>query len=1617
MGVEVDSKQAVAQAKIAAAEASKVAIVRMQADIDTSKVATAVAEATAAGSSKGVTVGVGADTTEAEQDVDKFKNDQEKKNPVKLPFGIDPKGLNQAGTALAKLSKVPAIAGGVFLLGTAIVQVGGGLIAMTSAASQAVGVLAAIPNLVGVAAQGAASLLIGFSGVGNAVGLMAKAEDAANASTAGTGAQAKATARAVESAARQRERAAQSVKDAQQSLADAQKAADDQAIMGARAVADARQALADARESAAEQTRAAIETVSDAEWSLARAQEASTAAQKALSDARVAAKKHIDDLNAALKAGSLDEEAAALAVKRATEHLQDINWSGTASGTDKSEAELAVRQAKEHLTEVQKSNKELAAEAKKANKDGVEGSDQVKQARDQVRDSLHAEQEDTENLANAQRALTKAQTDGARSIALAQRALGDAIKQNKDGEIAAARAIEQAGRGIVEAKQNYADAVQAVADANETAAAGGTKAAAAQSALQAALAKMSPAAQKFAKFIFGLKPQWEGLRNAVQAALLPPLQVGITKALPLLGTLQKGLVGSATVVGKLGEKLGGLLGAKSFRNDVGSIMESNNRAMTSFGDAGLNVIQILQHLGVAAEPLVERFAAWTKTLTAGWLEEVKVGRQTGALTAWLNKAGDRAAQLGSIFKNLGLALFGMGKAAAPAGAQLLDEFDKLTQKWATFTNSAEGQKKMKEFFDATKPVTEEFGRLITNVVAFITAAGSGGGGSLNGFLKTLNFILGALNKLLAIPGAAPFLGWIMTLAGVGGALGLVSSVILRMVGNLGKLAKVTGIQKLVTSLRGAGDEGEKTTGVLGGLGKAAKSVGGAIAGATKATVGWIVAQVRAAAAAAVTAGRMIAQRVAAMAMAVASGIARAATVAWTAVQWLLNVAMDANPLGLVVIAIGLLIGAFILAWKHSETFRKIVMGALNGLKTAALAVFHAVGDAVQWVIGFVGDHWKLIVGYIGGPLVAAVLLVITHWTAIKNAFAAAVAWVKDAFLKGWAVVKAIVTDPVGSAVAAVKALLGATGLLKPFNTLVGWIQGAFTTAWNGIKAIFTDPIGAAKATITTLLGATGLLKPFNAVVGWMKKTFATAWAGLKKIITDPLGAAKTVVDNLLGKTGLQKTFTDGVSAITKIWDGLKTAAKTPIKFIIDTVLNDGLIDGFNWLAGKVGIKTQIEHIPLPKGFQDGGQYSQREFSGKIRGKKSRKDNLVARGPLGQRIGLATGEFITNAKETAKNLPLLRAINAGKISSRVSQMLQGGFADGGVFGGIKKVVTGAASKGKQLGSDVLDVLKDPAGWLKNRMTAPLDRLKELGTSPYAELVKAVPRKLVDLVAGQAKSILSGLGGGGGGSDTGGGGPINPGLAGALNWVKTQVGKPYLWGGVGPDGYDCSGLMGAIVNVIKGAENPFKRLFSTASLPTDLFEKGPGAFSIGWFKGNPGHTAGTLNGVNVESRGGKGVVMGKNARGASNSLFNSGVYHLKGYAKGGMFGDPPFDLIDPRGKSPLPSADELMRALGVTFDTGGFVAPGDTFVRNKTGEHEAMFQPETWKRARGVLDQLISGGRPRTVDRAAASGDRAAPLVEHLEVSVGDKADLPEALDEVTHRLRVINRGGVYADRTP
>lgn len=95
------------------------------------------------------------------------------------------------------------------------------------------------------------------------------------------------------------------------------------------------------------------------------------------------------------------------------------------------------------------------------------------------------------------------------------------------------------------------------------------------------------------------------------------------------------------------------------------------------------------------------------------------------------------------------------------------------------------------------------------------------------------------------------------------------------------------------------------------------------------------------------------QKVAQAASAVSTKALAAASKAYTAVQWALNAALNANPIGLVVIAVAALVAGVVLAYKKSETFRDVVNTAFGLAEKAVNKVVDVVGDLVDPIVDVV----------------------------------------------------------------------------------------------------------------------------------------------------------------------------------------------------------------------------------------------------------------------------------------------------------------------------------------------------------------------------------------------------------------------------------------------------------------------------------------------------------------------------------------------------------------------------------------------------------------------------------------------------------------------------------------
>lgn len=911
--------------------------IKVGVDVDTGRVQRAMDDATRSGRS--TEVEVDADTAQARESVENFRREQ-KRRPVEAPITpkVDAQAARQAQRALMSLGKFGLMAGGVQLLTSAVTALGGGLIAVVGAASQAVAALAVLPNLGGMALQGIGALVAGFSGIGDAVGAMGTA---ASGGGGGAGAAA-ATAKAQEQAQRR--------------------------------IADARQRVADVYESSAR-------SIQRAERSLADSQKAAQRAQESLTKARRDATERLEDYKLSVAGAALDEEAATLAVERARERWNETMRSPVSTTLDRAEADLALRQAEHSLEAIKESNADLFAEASSAAQAGVEGSAEVLAATADIADA-------NQEVADAEAELALTRRDATRDLADAQRDLADAIAEASE----AGGAAGGAGGGV--------------------------------DLLAQAMAKLSPAGRAFAEFIQNkLKPRIQDFRNAIQQELLPDIQATIDKLITtppggqsFLDVVQKGMVGTADELGKIAVKAGDLMASDLFKGNTATIMESNNRALSSFGDTGINMMAILSDIAVAVGPLVERFAKWTATLTEGWRESARTNSENGKMAAFFERAGDRAAQLGRIVGNLASILFSLGKAGTETGDGLLKKFEDLTEKWRTWANSDAGQKRLTGFFEQMGPLFEKLGETAANVGELIVAMGESGGGSLGGFLTVVNGLLTALTAIFQSP-LGPFVSAFLSLAGAAGAIGMIGGAVGKAAGNIktvvgyygGLKDFAWGLKDGATAAEGLGtkaaeagakvkDIGTKmvtaATDVASSAASMARSAATSVAAAGRKAAAWVTA---AATTAAAWVTMAVSATVNAIAIAVTWTVQTAITTATLIAGWavagativagwvlmgaqsLLNAARMAAAWLIAMGPIGLIIAGII-------AFAAVIWANWDNIKRWTVEAFDKVVGAVRTAIDWVKNNWPLLLAILTGPIGLAVLWIVNHWEQIKSSF-------------------------------------------------------------------------------------------------------------------------------------------------------------------------------------------------------------------------------------------------------------------------------------------------------------------------------------------------------------------------------------------------------------------------------------------------------------------------------------------------------------------------------------------------------------------------------------------------------------------------------------------------------
>jgi cell wall-associated NlpC family hydrolase len=223
-----------------------------------------------------------------------------------------------------------------------------------------------------------------------------------------------------------------------------------------------------------------------------------------------------------------------------------------------------------------------------------------------------------------------------------------------------------------------------------------------------------------------------------------------------------------------------------------------------------------------------------------------------------------------------------------------------------------------------------------------------------------------------------------------------------------------------------------------------------------------------------------------------------------------------------------------------------------------------------------------------------------------------------------------------------------------------------------------------------------------------------------------------------------------------------------------------------------------------------------------------------------------------------------------------------------------------------------------------------------------------------------------------------------------FLRAQDPKPYIWGGTGPGGWDCSGLAGAAYALLTG-QSPYRRYFTTASNFAALgFRRGLGTFSMGL---NPGtHMDVNLAGFGAEAQStATGIKTGGAATPVTRFAQQWYLPQVGGrfIAAGGFPGLTTAQIHRVVALTRPAIIASIFRELGITkYDTGGYLTPGKMGINVDGGRERVLNSRETVDYERGGNAALLAELRMmrallerapvdtgREVHRGLAKGGRA------------------------------------------
>ncbi len=300
-----------------------------------------------------------------------------------------------------------------------------------------------------------------------------------------------------------------------------------------------------------------------------------------------------------------------------------------------------------------------------------------------------------------------------------------------------------------------------------------------------------------------------------------------------------------------------------------------------------------------------------------------------------------------------------------------------------------------------------------------------------------------------------------------------------------------------------------------------------------------------------------------------------ATKAMTAAQWLLNAAMSANPIGLIIAAVVALIAIIVVLWNKCEWFRNAVYVVVNFIKNLLGTIISAIQTGIQNVISF----FQPLITFIENCFLVWAALFFGMWEAIFNFLVGVGTWVynnvilpvvnfvKAAFELWWTIFSTFWTTIFEFLIT-----IGTWVYENVISPVVNFVKGAFELWWNVFSTFWTTIYNFLISVPSWVYN--NILSP---VFNFVSNIFSKIWGTISGVVEKIKAAFKVV------KEAIVTAFKTAKEAIVNIFQGIGKIISTPINAIIDGI--NKVIDKINslkvpdWVPGIGGKSPNFNKIP------------------------------------------------------------------------------------------------------------------------------------------------------------------------------------------------------------------------------------------------------------------------------------------------------------------------------------------------------------------------------------------------------------------------------------------------------